>query len=135
MVKRGLYPSALATIKRQLEPAVEASAKAFADQLRENVSAGSRSGVQYNSLPRRSSAPSEMPQEQGGDLKASVEANPTSDPLKWQAGFYGDDQAKLESLEYGSRNMAERAPLQRTAQDAETRKRMLEAAKGVRQRI
>jgi hypothetical protein len=128
MAKSEVYKSARATISKLLEPKVQAGASAYADALRENVSAGPRSGVQYPGLPRQSSSATEFPQEQFGDLKASVDTQPTNDPLIWRAGFIGDDQGKLDWLEYGTG----RAPLQRTADQPETRQAVLEAAQKAR---
>jgi hypothetical protein len=128
MAKSEVYKSAKATIVNALAPKVQAGTEAYADALRENVSAGPRSGVQYPGLPRQSSAATEFPQQQFGDLKASVDTQPTNDPLMWRAGFIGDDEGKLNWLEYGSG----RAPLQRTADQAETRQSMAEAAQKAR---
>lgn len=130
MARKGaLYPNAAAIIAKQLTGPVERAATAYADKLSDNLAAGSRSGIQYPSLPRQSSAPGEYPQSQTGSLKDSVGTSPTNNKLVWSAGFFGEDKAKLLSLEYGSRNMAERAPLYKTSQDNDTRARMLAAAK------
>jgi hypothetical protein len=128
MAKPEVYRTAKSTISKLLEPKIQAGAEAYADALRENVSAGPRSGVQYPGLPRQSSSATEFPQEQFGDLKASVDTQPTNDPLMWRAGFIGDDEGKLNWLEFGSG----RAPLQRTADQAETRQAVLEAAQKAR---
>ncbi len=124
MAKSEVYRGARVIISKLLEPKVQASAEAYADALRDNVSAGPRSGVQYPGLPRQSSSADEFPQEQFGDLKASVDTQPTNDPLVWRAGFIGDDQGKLNWLEWASG----RAPLARTS-DPETLRAILEAAK------
>ncbi len=126
--KLGLYPTAKATITALLAKPVAAGAEAYAERLRDNISAGNRSGVKYKALPRQSSSPSEYPQEQSGQLKDSVDARPTSNPLVAQAGFFGGNQEQAKALEFGSVNMAERAPLQRSADQPETRQAMLTAA-------
>jgi hypothetical protein len=128
MARSEVYKSAKATIVNALVPKVQAGTEAYADALRDNVSAGPRSGVQYPGLPRQSSSATEFPQEQFGDLKASADSQPTNNPLIWRAGFMGDDIGKLRWLEYGSG----RAPLAHTADDPETRRRMLEAAQKAR---
>lgn len=134
-LKSGLYPNALATIRRQLEAPVQAAAEAYADRLRENVSqtSGGR-GTHHSGLPNRSSAPGQYPVKQSGSLAESVDARATTDRLVHQVGFFGEDSKKLLALEFGSRDMSERAPLARTAQDNDTREVMLKAAKSVSRR-
>lgn len=125
--KGSLYPNAAAIIAKQLTGPVERAAKAYADQLSDNLAAGSRSGVQYPSLPRQSSAPGEFQQEQSGSLRDAVGVRDTPDPLRKQAGFFGLPQDRLNNAEYG--RVGGRAPLARTAADNKTRTDMLTAAR------
>lgn len=105
-------------VKRRVLPA---AATSYAAQLDENVTRGSRSGIQHLGLPFQSSSPDEYPQEQFGDLRESVDNRLESN--QWLAGFFGDKtssndddfQEKLDSLEFGTINIAPRNPLQRTA--------------------
>lgn len=129
MAKRGSNPNLKAELIKDLSPRIQHAAEAGAAVLRENVSAGARSGVHYPNLPRRSSAAGEFPQEQEGDLRASVDANPTNNPLVWEVGFFGDDQGKLNNLEYAPPSRGGRAPLARTMSNPETLKRMEDALK------
>ncbi len=102
-------------------------AEVGADALRENLSAGSRSGVQYKSLPRRSSAPGEMPQEQSGRLKSMVESGPTADGAYFGLVPNGtDEREQALALELGAprQNLIARAPVRRTALDSRVHARM-----------
>ncbi len=136
MAKKGgkLYPNAAAIIAKQLERPVQRAAESKAADLKRNVSRGPRSGVKYAGLPYQSSAPGEFPQQQSsGDeaLVNSIEANPTNDRLRWQVGFFGQPQKKLNALEWGyePNNLEARAPLQRTMDDNESNNRALEATR------
>ena len=100
---------------------VEAAAKTAEDQLRQNLSAGSRSGRQYPNLPRRSSAPDEYPQEQFGDLKNKVGRQTSDDGLEQEVGVFDEDAGKLFGLEFGDSQKQGRAPITRTANSTELR--------------
>lgn len=92
------------TLRQDLEYdialAMEAAAQGGADQLSENISAGSRSGRQYyprSKYPRRSSAEGEYPQEQLGNLKSTVGVYPGDTVTASTVGFFTGDK-KMESI-------------------------------------
>jgi hypothetical protein len=111
-------------LARQLDRAGDAAAAV----LRENVSAGARSGRKYPRLPRRSSAPDEFLQEQFGDLKGAVKAQ-SQDELIRQVGIIdhpklGDNA--LGALEFGNRagTLAGRQSVTRTMEATTTHELM-----------
>lgn len=128
--KPGIYPNAEQLVRAKLAPAAPAAAEAYADALRQNVSRGARSGEPIPGKSYRRSSPSEFPQEDESDLAKSVDARPTANPLHAQGGFFGQPQGKVFALEYGydEGGLEERAPNQRTADQPETQKAMLDAA-------
>ena len=118
------------TLESDLEPRLERAALEMAAALDENVKAGTRSGRKYPRLPRRSSAPKEFPQEQEGDLRASVDVEGAG--LALRVGFFGDTQKKLNALEFGypEGNLEARKPLARTMEARDVLEAALEAMKG-----
>ena len=115
-----------------VDSVVNRAAEASADQLRENVSAGARTGIHYPWMPRRSSAPGEFPQQQSGNLLESVGvANPRFhaglQEFEYAVGFFGEDMQKLEELEFTG--PGKRAPLTMTMLSADTYERMSEGLK------
>jgi hypothetical protein len=121
-----LDADALQKLSGMLHKRLEAGALELGIVLEENLSAGSRSGTQYPSLPRRSSAPGEYPQEQTGQLISGVFVEPTADPLVFEVGIE-DDAGKLMGLEFEAPSQGGRAPLRRTITDAKTHQRVREA--------
>jgi hypothetical protein len=125
-------PNALAQLQELIDGALLDMAEVGAEDLRRNLSAGNRSGVQYPSLPRRSSAPGEMPQEQSGRLKSMV----VSGVLEPGVAYFGfepdghDEREQALALELGAprNNLIARAPIRRTALDPRTQSRMKAAA-------
>lgn len=117
----------LTQLNAEAQKIVLKMAELGADALRENLSAGSRSGVQYKSLPRRSSTPTEMPQEQSGRLKSMVDFGPNADGAYF--GFVpngADEREQASALELGAprQNLIARAPVRRTALDSRVHARM-----------
>lgn len=126
-------PSALAQLYAEADKKLAAMAEAGADALRENLSAGSRSGVQYPSLPRRSSAPGQYSQEQSGTLKGMVESG-QSGPLKHWFGLVPKgtaERAEALAQEFGApRNgLVGRANVRRTALDSRLHRQMVAVAR------
>ena len=116
-----------AAFTREAALLLERMGNAAREQLRENLSRGPRSGVKYSSLPFPSSAPGEYPQEQEGDLKASIENNPTNDPLRREVGSFG--VAHGEFLEFAPESHGGNKWLTRSMNDPEMLRRMEEAAR------
>ena len=126
-IKETRNPNALAQLEALAQSVTLKMAEVGADVLRENLSAGSRSGRQYPDLPRRSSAPGEMPQEQTGELKGMVESGKTENGAYF--GLVPKSAAQREkalNLELGapSQNLIARAPVRRTALDPRTLAKM-----------
>lgn len=125
-------PNALAQLQELVDSVLLGMAEVGAADLRANLSAGSRSGVQYPSLPRRSSAPGEMPQEQSGRLKGMV----GSGMQESGSAYFGlepngnDEREQALALELGAprSNLIARSPIRRTALDPRTQSRMKAAA-------
>lgn len=126
-------PAALAAFDAQFDRAMLAAAEAGAAQLRENLSAGGRSGVQYPQLPRRSSSPGEMPQLQSGRLQGMVDHGSSGPGEAWfgLAPSNADELGQARALELGNPqgNLIARAPVRRTAFDSRTHAKMNEAVK------
>ena len=116
-------PNLEAELLARLQPVGDAVADELAQSVKDNVSAGSRSGRQYRSSPRRSSAPNEYPQEQTGDFKDSIRWRQVS-PTRWEV-FSDDDPRKVIALELGTANMEERAPFRKTLYAEETARRLV----------
>ncbi len=98
-----------------------------ADVLRENLSAGSRSGVHYPTLPRRSSAPGEYSQLQSGRLQGMVESGPNATGAYFGLAPNGADETEQAlGQEFGAPrdNLIGRANVRRTAYDSRTHTRM-----------
>lgn len=109
-------PAGLAQIQAQLKEVKAVTAEAFAEQLRDNLSAGPRSGVQYADLPRRSSAVNEYSQEQHGTLKGMVKAGEDWFGLAPEGA---DERKQAEDQEFGDGDrLVGRANVRNTAGDA-----------------
>ncbi len=120
-------PNILAQLEAEGQKFLLKMAEVGADALRENLSAGSRSGVQYPSLPRRSSTPTEMPQEQSGRLKSMVQSGSTADGAYF--GFVpknAEEAEEAKAMELGAprANVIARQPVRRTAYDSHVHARM-----------
>jgi hypothetical protein len=126
-------PVALAALTAQLDEAMAAAAEAGAEQLRDNLSAGARSGVQYPQLPRRSSSPGEYSQEQSGQLKGMVDHGQHAPASAWfgLAPQNADELGEAKGQEFGNpeNSLVGRANVRKTALDSRTHKRMNEAVK------
>lgn len=114
-----------AALKAHARRVLVAGADAAAETLRENLSEGTRTGRRYSGLPNRSSAASEYPQEQFGDLRAGVFSQPAGDGA--EVGIANNAQSKLNRLEFAPPSGGGRAPIARTMQDARTRQAMKRA--------
>ncbi len=113
-----LSPTLLREIERDLEPRIERAAKKGAEILKANVGSTSHgAGRKYSNLPNVSSAPGQFPVRQEGDLEASVQANPSNDPLVWEVGFFGEPLSKLLNLEFAPSSQGGRQPLARVFED------------------
>lgn len=95
-------------VQTQLLTALYEAGGDAASYLQDRLSYHSTSGVHWgeeypnwfgDSNPNRSSAYGEYPQEQSGSLAESVGVEDEND-LAVQVGFFGEDQAKLEYLEF-----------------------------------
>lgn len=64
------------------------------------LEAGARSGIHWPEDPRRASAQGEYPQEQRSSLINSV-GYKRSGLAEWMVGFFGENQFKLNRLEFG----------------------------------
>jgi len=126
-------PAALAALDAQFDEAMRAAAEAGAEQLRDNLSAGGRSGTQYPQLPRRSSAPGEFSQEQSGRLKDMVDHGQHAPASAWfgLAPRSADELGEAKGQEFGNPDgsLVGRANVRKTALDSRTHKRMNEAIK------
>ena len=94
-------PNLLAELAEDLDAALEFAAKGAAEGLEEKMSSsgGPRTGRKYAKYPRRSSAWGEYPQEQFGQLRASVDYVRAAQ-MQYMVGFFGEDIEKLEYLEF-----------------------------------
>ncbi len=127
-------PNALSQLQELIDGALLDMAEVGAEDLRTNLSAGSRSGVHYAGQARQSSAPGEYSQEQEGNLKGMV----GSGMLEPGAAYFGlepeTEEEREEALaqEFGAprNNLVGRANVRRTALDSRTQARM----KAVRRR-
>lgn len=129
-MKTVLNPQGVAEMQDRIRRAIEEASLAAGEQLEENVSEGPRSGRKYPGLPRTSSAPTEFPQEQYGDLKDSVGVE--GEGLRLQVGFHGENQGKLFGLEFKPLAKGGRKPAARTMESPTTHQRMRDAAGKVR---
>ncbi len=119
--------SALAQLEALAQGVTLKMAEVGAEVLRENLSAGGRSGTQYPGLPRRSSAPGEFSQEQRGVLKGMVQAGKTDD-----GAYFGlvpknpDELEQALAQEYGAprKSLVGRANVRRSAFSPQTHARM-----------
>ncbi len=120
-------PNILAQLNAEAQKIVLKMAEVGADALESNLSAGSRSGVQYPTLPRRSSAPGEFSQLQSGRLQGMVQSGPTAD-----GAYFGlvprstDEREQALAQEFGAprNNLVGRANVRRTAMDSRTHAKM-----------
>lgn len=124
-------PNALKELYAEVDRVLAAMAEAGADQLSDNLSAGSRSGVFYPSNPRRSSASGEFSQEQTGQLKGMVGSGQLA-PLSHYFGLEpgnSDETKQAKAQEFGapSNNLTGRANVTRTSLDSKTHRRMVTA--------
>ncbi len=125
-------PNALAQLQELVDGALLDMAEVGAEDLRGNLSAGPRSGIQYPSLPRRSSAPGEFSQEQTGGLRGMV----GSGMLEPGAAYFGlepetiadAEEALAQEVGAPRNNLVGRANVRRTALDSRTQSRMKAAA-------
>jgi hypothetical protein len=121
----------LAALAAQLDKVPIAAAEAGADQLRDNLSAGGRTGVQYPQLPRRSSAPGEYSQFQSGRLQGMVDHGQHAPGEAWfgLAPRNADELGEAKGQEFGNPegSLVGRANVRRTATDARAHRRMNDA--------
>ncbi len=107
---------ALNQIARQLDQVAQTTMREYAEAVRDNISAGPRSGIHHPGLPRISSAPDEYSQEQSGGMRSRVES--------WQVGEgrkagIRDTTAQDFTQALGSSTVSARANMQRTARSSE----------------
>jgi hypothetical protein len=122
-----INPNLLAGIEADLAPRIERAAEKGGELLRMNVSAGARSGRRYSQLSRQSSAPGEFYQEQSGEFRDAVAANPTNDSLTYEVGVFGLDQGRLNHSEFAPGSAGGRQNLARTFEAPSTLREMLDA--------
>lgn len=111
-------------ITRTANNALRLASNEGALTLYENLEAGERSGIQYFFLPRQSSAAGEFPQEQSGDLRASI-ASWQIAPLKFGMGFKNNVPEYAIDIEYAPSDQGGRAPLALTFESVLTHARMM----------
>jgi hypothetical protein len=121
-------PNALAQLQELVDGVLLDMAEVGADDLRSNLSAGSRSGVHYAGQTRRSSAPGEYSQEQTGGLRGMVGSG-MLEPGSAYFGLEPENEAEREEAlaqEFGAprNNLVGRANVRRTALDSRTQARM-----------
>lgn len=114
---------------------VQAFNEACGLQLYENLDASTsaRSGVHYAGQPRISSRPTEMPQEQEGNLQRMTETGKLA-PCRYWWGLNPKTkeeaaQARTQELGNPRGNVIARAPTLRTGMDSRTHRRAIEAGK------
>ena len=124
-----------AMINTAVGRAIDASAEEGAERLRFGVSnaSGPRTGVKYADLPVRSSVNiigQELPASQSQDYENSMKHIPGGAKMQAKMGSFGDDQEKIDDLEFGNadNNFAARAPIQKISLDPDTHKAMNVAA-------
>lgn len=124
--------NALPQLLRLLGNAAEAAAWEGAYALDRNLAAGARSGKHYRGARRRSSAPGEYSQEQEGTLRRMVGARRVDDTLSvfglFPRGPKEVVEAKVQEDGAPRRNVRGRGNVRRTALDANTRRKMAQAA-------
>ncbi len=121
-------PNALLELQRLIDGTLLAMAEVGADDLRENLSPGPRSGVHYPNNPRRSSAPGEFSQLQTGRLRGMVKAGLLT-PGRAYFGLVpngADEREQAEDQEFGNpgNRLIGRANVRRTAYAPRTQARM-----------
>lgn len=125
-----LFPETMPTIRLHLRKIVGAGTDVAKDILDEQLRLHGTSGAHWKSLPRRSSAPGEFPQEQTGTLLGSLAAKPANDPpdTRWLVGFENLDEDYLKRLEFAPADEGGRAPLSTVMEDDLTHAQMMRAA-------
>ena len=116
-------PDYEARINADLRRVPPAAAEAFALTLYEALDSEAHGkGVHYPHLPNRSSTPMQLPVKQSGDLQNDVDYGPY-DELTWWAGLKPKSAERIRidrTLEYGSAEIAYRAPVRRIGVDRRT---------------
>ena len=127
-------PNALALVEAEADRIIAAMAEAGALRLYDNLDASTsdRTGTHYAGQPRPSSTPTQMPQEQDGNLQRMVDHGRVG-PLQHAFGLYpqtAEQRAQAEAMEQGAPriNVIARAPVLRTALDSRTHADMRGAA-------
>lgn len=126
-------PNVLSELQALVESVLLDMAEVGADALRENLSAGPRSGRQYPNLSRRSSAPGEFSQQQSGGLRGMVNSGMQGP----NAAYFGleprspADREQALAQEFGAprKNLIGRANVRRTALSSLVHRRMIDAAR------
>ncbi len=119
---------ALNQIARQLDQVAQTTMREYAEAVRDNISAGPRTGRQYPGLSRPSSAPDKFSQEQSGGMRSRVGS--WRDGEGHRAGIR-DATAQDFTQELGSSTVAARANMQCTTLDDETHRRIDTAVREV----
>lgn len=123
-------PAGIAMLQAQLKQVKAVTAEVYADQLRDNLSAGPRAGIKYPDLPRRSSAPGQFSQEQSGNLKSMVYSDADSFGF---APRSSEDREQVFDQEFGDGDrLAGRANLRRTASEPKAKARALQEVRKVK---
>jgi len=117
-------------VRAQAERVIYHVANRSAEVLREQLSAGVRTGRFHSMLPRQSSALGEYPQEQTGELVRSVQAVKVN-ASTYAVGFVNIDQDKVLELEFGTPQQGGRAPLAMHMRDFDTANARFEILKSV----
>lgn len=119
----------IAMLTAQLKEVKAVTAEVYAEQLRDNLSAGPRSGRKYPDLPRQSSGPGEFSQEQSGNLKSMVYADEDSFGF---APRNAEDREQVFDQEFGDGDrLAGRANLRRTATEPKAKAQALQEVRKV----
>lgn len=118
-----------AELERIATPALERGAIALLGRMEQNIQAGERSGTFHPENLRQSSAPGEYPQEQSGDLLASLDWRKISS-TRMEVGAINNPPEQALKLETDTAEFGGRRWASRTAEELETHDAIQDGVRG-----